>query len=47
MESEYFYGVFFMVIVDALTVAANFVVRERKVSAPDVVLSKGIFQIII
>ena len=47
MEPEYFYGVFFMVIVDALTVAANFVVRERKVSAPDVVLSKGIFQIII
>ena len=47
MESEYFYGVFFMVIVDIFTVAANFVVRERKVSAPDVVLSKGIFQIIL
>ena len=47
MEPEYYYGVCFMVIVDVLTVASNFIVRQNEVSAPDVVLSKGVFQIIL
>ena len=36
-----------MTVVDVLTVAAKFVVRECGVSAPDVVLSKGVFQVLI
>ena len=47
MDKDYFYAVFFIIVVDVLTVAANFVVRECGVSAPDVVLSKGVFQILI
>ena len=47
MDKDYFYAVFFIIVVDVLPVAANFVVRECGVSAPDIVLSKGVFQILI
>lgn len=46
METKYFSGILCMVVVDFLIVATGFVVREYKLSAPDIGLLKGLFQVI-
>lgn len=46
METKYFSGILCMVVVDFLSVATGFVVREYKLSAPDIALSKGLCQVL-